>query len=176
MPSRRTIICYECGYEHTVTGALHNSFCPKCRKKLETGDKQIQGPTAEAVRTIGSIEILPDALLEAVDIVGDRIRIAGDVRQATLRATTLIEILEGAKLDVGRLETDKLSVPAQNRVELTQPIQCQNLEISGTLLAQVTATGSVCIRPGGVLDGTLTCSSLVVEDGGGLRADVKLRP
>ena len=116
------------------------------------------------------------AVVGAVEIVGECIRIAGDVRKANLRATAVIELFDGAKLDVGRIETDKVVVVAGNGIRLTQPLTCRDLEIEGTLEADVKATGTVIIRPGGVLDGTLESPGFTVEEGGGLRASVQIRP
>ncbi|MBN1514256.1 MAG: polymer-forming cytoskeletal protein, partial [Phycisphaerae bacterium] len=72
--------------------------------------------------------------------------------------------------------TDRLLIAAGNRIRLPQPLNCRDLDIAGALIADVIATGTVTIRAGGVLDGTLTSPSLAVEEGGGLRATVRICP
>ncbi len=176
MPSRRAIICYECGYSHTVTGRLHNPFCPKCRKKLETDDRIIEGKWDSDVKTVGNVDIRSGSILEGVTVYGDRIVIAGDVRKAEIKATSQIDLLSGAMLDVTRLKTVTLRIPGKNRVTLAHPLHCKDLEIEGSLKAQVISGGTVRITAGGSLKGGLSCGLLIVEDGGGLIADVELRP
>ncbi len=176
MPTRRSIICYECGYGHTVAGALHNSFCPKCRKKLETGDKVIEGNWDSDVKTIGNVSILPGSIVKTASVYGNNISIAGDVRQAELHATSGIEILSGAKLDVTHLKTVKLHIPAENCIKLSQQLTCRKLEIDGELHADIMAEEIVKITAGGLLKGKVSCPSLIVESGAGLVADVELRP
>lgn len=176
VPSKRHILCYECGYSHTVTGKLHNSICPKCRKTLSTENRIVEGEWSGDIKTIGNIEIRPGAVVGEALFVAARISIAADVRQAELRATQSVELLTGARFDKARVETDHIRVPAGADVTASTPFECRHLDVEGALTARITATGVVTIHPGGVLDGSLTSNHLIVHEGGGLRASVRLTP
>lgn len=175
MPTRHKIECYACGYQHTVAGALKNILCPKCKKKLETGDKAVLGQWDENVSTISNVDIAADSVLGNVKVTGNTITLAGDARKATLKATSQIEVITGAQLDVTRVETHKLKIPAGSSIEINQTVDCVELEIGGELKANVIAKSRVNILEGGVLDGKVKSPALIVQDGGGLRADVDVR-
>src|SRR6266404_9248281 len=57
-----------------------------------------------------------------------------------------------------------------------QEARYRNVEIFGTLHAKLESTGIITVRPGGLLSGEVRAQHLVVEDGGGLTAMLRIAP
>jgi cytoskeletal protein CcmA (bactofilin family) len=57
-----------------------------------------------------------------------------------------------------------------------QEARYRNVEIFGTLHAKLESTGIITVRPGGLLSGEVQAQHLVVEDGGGLKATLRIAP
>ncbi len=174
MPTRHELVCYSCGYAFTVTGRLEKLFCSKCRTQLETGSVRIEGNWSEDVKTVGVVEILPQAVVKGATLTGTDIRIAGDVTDATLKPTRRLELADGAQVPLAVLRDQDLWICEGAELRMDGPVYCRNIEIYGLLRADLYPSGSVTIKPGGCLSGSLQSAHLIVEDGGGLLADVRV--
>lgn len=180
MPQKRLVICYSCGYSHTVSGQMHHSFCPKCKTQLNTADVTVAGRHVEDILTIGNVTISPDAdFAEGVSITGQRIILDGDVTHVkSITATESLEMRSNAKFRGESIHniSGKVIVAAEHEVVLESPFACRELEVMGKLAANVSVTASARICPGGMLHGSFRGPSLLVEDGGGLVGDIDLNP
>lgn len=180
VPSKRLVICYACGYSHTVSGHMHNSFCPKCKIKLNTEDVTVAGRHVENILTIGNVAIMADAeFAPGLSITGQNITLDGDATTlASITATESLEIRSNAKFNAETLHniTGKIIIAAENEVHMNLPLRCSQLEIFGCLRAQVSVTQSAHIRSGGLLEGAFHGPTLLVDEGGGLMGDVDLSP
>lgn len=175
MPVRFDIICYDCGYAYSMQGRIYKALCPKCRKFLDATDVVVDAEWQSDVRTIGTFTVHRTGVVRKASIVATDIVLAGDVRDATLRAMRRLEIRPGATFDLAQIAMRDILV--HEGAELAPPnrLACRNVEVAGTLRARLDATGQVTIRPGGVLIGEVCGAHLVVEEGGGLRARVSIR-
>lgn len=180
VPSKRLVICYACGYSHTVSGHMHNSFCPKCRTKLNTEDVTVGGKHAENILTIGNVTIMPDAeFTPGLSITGQNITLDGDITTlASITATESLVIRSNAKFNGETLHniTGKIVISAENEVHMESGLHCSQLEIFGCLKAKVSVTHFAHIRAGGFLEGSFHGPTLLVDEGGGLVGDVDLSP
>jgi cytoskeletal protein CcmA (bactofilin family) len=174
MPTRHEIVCYECGYAFTATGRLDKVFCAKCRTQLVTGSVQIEGNWSEDVKTVGRVEIQPRAVVTKATVTGTDIYIAGDVTDAILKPTRRLELADGAKLSINALRGQQLQICEGAELRYDAPLHCADIEIAGTLRADLYPSGTVTIKPGGCLAGSLHTAHLVVEEGGGLLADIRV--
>ncbi len=57
-----------------------------------------------------------------------------------------------------------------------QEARYRNVEIFGSLQAKLESTGIITVKPGGLLEGEVQAQHLVVEDGGGLKALLRIAP
>jgi cytoskeletal protein CcmA (bactofilin family) len=55
-------------------------------------------------------------------------------------------------------------------------IQATNILVSGTVEGTILAKGRLEITPTGSIKGTVQCKSLIVEDGGKIQGDFKMKP
>lgn len=180
VPTKRLVICYACGYAHTVSGHMHNSYCPKCKTKLNTEDVTVTGKHVESILTIGNVSILGDAeFAPGLSVTGQNITLDGDATSlASITATESLEIRSGARFNAETLHniTGKIIIAAENEVVMDMPLHCRQLEIGGRLKSAVSVTQSAHIRAGGFLEGSFHGPTLLVDEGGGLVGDVDLCP
>ena len=176
IPPSQEVFCYECGYRHKVTGRMHNTICPRCHKTLDNSDHAISGKFSHNLRTIGNIEIGPDASLSNASLTARDIIVAGSAGDSRLQACRCLELRSGASVDLSLVEARDLKISAGGRFSFTGEITCHNLYVCGELRANVHAAGTVRIEQGGCLRGRLHGASLIVEEVGGLKARLKILP
>jgi cytoskeletal protein CcmA (bactofilin family) len=173
VPLRHEIVCYQCGYAFVLQGRIEKPLCPKCREFLDATDRVIEAEWSQNVKTVGTVDIRAHAVVRGAEIVGRDIILAGDAREGALHAFRCLELRPGADFDFGHVAARDLRVRAGASLVLTQVVSCRNLELEGEVRAAVSATDCVTIRAGGMLVGEVRCPHLVVEEGGGLKADVQ---
>jgi cytoskeletal protein CcmA (bactofilin family) len=170
------LVCYSCQYKFTVTGSLAKLFCPKCREQLESGDHNIEGSWTSDILTVGKVHIKSGAKVVGASIVANDIIVGGDCSEANLKPVRHIELETGAVVSPGVLNNHKVIIRAGAKIALDTPLRCSDLDIYGELHAKAIPTGTVTLFAGGMFRGELNASSLIVNDGGGLSADLKISP
>ena len=98
------------------------------------------------------------------------------VRPKSREALRVMELGAGAIFSEKAVSAPDLRIAPGADFKFKQEIKYRNVEISGLLRARLTATGVVTVKPGGLLEGEVSTEHLVVEDGGGLKAKVKIGP
>ena len=176
VPTRQVIHCYACGYTFQLHGRAKQINCSKCRLMLDLTDHVIAGPWSEPVRTAGRIHVKPEGIVQAGELVAQEILLEGALEGGSLRAMRRLEIAAGAMFSERAIQATDLRIGPGAAVTFKQPAEYRDVEIAGNLQAQLRTTGVVTILPGGLLEGELTGPHLVVTDGGGLRAAVRIEP
>ncbi len=180
VPTKRLVICYACGYSHTLSGRMHNSLCPKCKTNLLTDDVTVSGKRTEDILTIGNVMIGPEAEFDPrLRITGQNVILDGDVRAlASITATESLEIRTGAKFEGVEIQnkTGKVVIAASCTVALDTPFVCDVLDIYGHLKASVKVANSARLYAGSFLEGSFHGPTLLVDEGAGLVGDVDLSP
>jgi len=176
LPTRHAIRCYECGYEFTLTARSPKTYCPKCRTILEWKDVLIQGEWSEPVKTAGTIRVGPQGVVKTGLLIATDIIFEGRLEGGDLEAFRWLEVGPGAVYDPLHMKALSLRVAAGAEVKLKGKAGFRDVDILGRLEARLQATGLVTVRAGGLLAGEMEGSHLVVEEGGGLRARLKIVP
>ena len=176
VPPRHDLLCYECGYAFVIRGRIHKPLCPKCRCSLSMEDLCIRGEWSGNVKTIGSVEVTPDGRITEGSIVARDLVLEGDARGGRLSVGRCLELGARARYSPRRTTFRDMRIRPGARITLRHKVACRNLDIEGRLKASVTCEGMVRIKAGGVLEGALQAPHLEVEEGGGLRADIAVRP
>ena len=176
MPRRFEIVCYQCGYDFTMTGHLYNTVCPKCHESLEVGNHEIDAPWQGNLKTIGTVNISEAAVLSEATIVAGDVIVAGDIREARMTVCRTLELCPGARINPARINMKDVRVMAGARVSTRRKVSCRNLDIYGQLNARVFADGLITVHAGGCLSGEVHGAHLVVEDCGGLKAEMTIAP
>lgn len=176
MPEKHELVCYVCDYAFKLTGRIDKTFCPKCRKQLDTANYVISGAWETDIRTMGTIDVKTGGLAGKTTFICQNIVIAGDVRQASIQACRRLEIREGAQIDFAHVTCKDLIVQAGARTDVRQPLRLRHVEISGHFTGNLDVADTVIIRAGGFFKGTLRTPRLIMEDGAGLNATLHLGP
>jgi cytoskeletal protein CcmA (bactofilin family) len=176
LPVKHQIECYECGYKFQVHGRVTTTHCPKCRALLDLTDHTIDTEWVETVKTAGTIRLAPTGVLKSGDLIGADVIIEGIIEGGRARALRTLELGAGAIFSEKSVSAPDLRIAAGAEFNFKQPARYRNVELLGTLRARLEATGVVTVRPGGLLEGEVQTGHLVVEDGGGLKATLRIGP
>jgi cytoskeletal protein CcmA (bactofilin family) len=176
LPTRHELVCYSCRYNFVVNGRLDKVFCPKCREQLETDDHSIEGDWRKDILTVGTVHIKSGSKVIGANIIATDIIIGGDCSEANLKPTRHIEMETGAVVSPGVLNNHKVIIRAGAQLSLDAPLRCADLEIHGEIQAKALPTGKVTVYAGGMFRGELEAAHLIVHEGGGLSANLRIRP
>jgi len=176
LPTRHELVCYSCRYKFVVNGRLDKVFCPKCREQLETGDHSIEGDWKKDILTVGTVHIKSGAKVLGATIIATDIVIGGDCSEANLNPTRHIELETGAVVSPGVLNGHKVIIRAGAQLSPDAVLRCSDLEIYGEIQVKALPTGMVTIFAGGFFRGELEAAHLIVHEGGGLSANLRINP
>ena len=171
-PVRQMIRCYDCGYEFPLTVRVKSTYCPKCRATLDFIDYTIESEWTETLKTEGSIRIAPLGVLKEGKLVANDVIIEGRAEGGMIQAFRRIDINAGAVFDEKKISAQDLRIGAGAIVTLQNVARYRNVEVAGTLNADLRVSGMITVKAGGLVRGKLHGSHLVVEEGGGLLASV----
>lgn len=174
MPDKFSITCYECEYNFTMQGRVIDTFCPKCHKKLEAKNVTISNEWSQDIRTIGKVEIQKGAVVKDCKIVTRDLLLAGDASEARLLVYNKLELSGGAGFNMDETVIRTLVAVKNSRISLKGKIACETLEVFGTIRVDVTASARVIVEKDGFLKGNIAAPSLVVYEGAGLKAKLKI--
>lgn len=182
MPSKREIICPDCGYAIQITGKLQLVVCQKCRARLQVKDETLTGAKcgedgwSDEIETGGTVTITQDALLAGGSITANDIVLKGPQGNAELRACRRLFLHPGAEVDWTKTRFLDLEILEGVEIEAADKVKGRHLELHGALTGEVELEGSLTIHPTADMQGAVKASGLVVKEGGGLRAALDVNP
>jgi cytoskeletal protein CcmA (bactofilin family) len=174
VPTKQLIECYECGYRFQLHGRVPKTNCNKCRATIDLSDHTIDEPWTGALKTGGAVRVTAEGVIEAGSIIANDFILEGTVQAGIVRAMRKLELRSGARFSEHNLQAPDLVIAAGATIALIEPAEYRDVEIAGTLRANLHASGVVAIRTGGSFEGQLHTRRLVVEDGGGLLAEAQI--
>ncbi len=173
LPSKHDITCYECGYAFQLTGIIKNTYCPKCRANLTVEDVTVAGNWNEEIKTAGSVHILPGGVVEGGIIMANHIICEGAVTGGEVQAFRWLELRGKATYDPERMQGQGLRIGAGVTLILPE-LRYHDVEVFGVLKSRIVSSGVVRVMSGGLLEGELLGQHLEVQEGGGLRAELRV--
>jgi cytoskeletal protein CcmA (bactofilin family) len=174
IPTKQLIECYECGYRFQLHGKVPKTNCNKCRATLDLSDHIIDKRWTGTLKTAGAVRVTADGVIEAGSIIANDFILEGKVEAGLVKAMRRLELRPGARFSEHNLKSPDLVVATSATVALIEPAEYRDVEIAGTLRANLLASGVVMIRATGCFEGKLQAARLVVDDGGGLLAAVEI--
>lgn len=176
LPTKTTVLCYECGYKFQSAGKVQQLLCPKCRTELDHGDHAVEGRLAHGLKTVGTVTLLPGSVTHRARITARILRVEGTVEgDARLNGYERLELGPGAEVSPDSLDSPHLVIAEGADLVFEASLDLGELTVQGTLSATVRAD-SIRVVPGGHLCGAVSTPHLVVEEGGGLTADCRIDP
>ncbi len=176
VPVKHLIECYECGYKFQMHGRATSTHCPKCRALLDLTDHTIDTEWEETIKTAGTIRLAPTGVLKGGDLVGADVMVEGIIEGGRARALRMLELGAGAIFSEKAISAPDLRIGPGAEFTFKQEAKYRHVEIFGALNARLVATGVITVKAGGLLEGDIRAEHLVVEDGGGLKATLRVAP
>jgi cytoskeletal protein CcmA (bactofilin family) len=176
VPTKQLIECYECGYRFQLHGRVPKTNCNKCRTTLDLTDHTISECWSGALKTAGAVRVTAVGIVESGAIVANDFILEGTVQAGIVKVMRRLELHSGARFSEHNIKAPDLLIAPGTTIALIEPAEYRDVEIAGALRANLHATGVVTVRPGGCLQGKIHTRHLVVEDGGGLQADLQIDP
>ena len=174
VPVKHHIECYECSYKFQVHGRATTTHCPKCRVLLDFKDYLIDSEWVETIKTAGTIRLAATGVLKSGDLIGAEVIIEGIIEGGRARALRTIELGAGAIFSEKAVSAPDLRIAPGAEFKFKQEARYRNVEIFGTLHAKLESTGFIIVKRGGLLEGEVHDQHLVVEEGGGLKAMLRI--
>ncbi|MFH0953758.1 MAG: polymer-forming cytoskeletal protein [Verrucomicrobiota bacterium] len=153
-----------------MPGSAETTSCTRCQTALDLLDHTIDAECRESLRTVGVIRVTRSGIVSSARLMATDIELAGKVVDSKLQVLRQLRIGPGADFVRGQVQAVDLRVEAGADVRLRNDAFYRNVEVLGRLDATLYATGTVAVRPGGCLAGTVYASRLVVDEGAGLMA------
>jgi cytoskeletal protein CcmA (bactofilin family) len=176
VPVKHAIECYECGYKFQVHGRATTTHCPKCRVLLDFKDYLIDSEWVETIKTAGTIRLTAKGVLKSGDLIGAEVIIEGIIEGGRARALRTLELGAGAIFSEKAVSAPDLRIAPGAEFKFKQDAKYRNVEIFGMLQAKLESTGIIVVKHGGLLEGDVRAQHLVVEEGGGLKAMLRIAP
>lgn len=177
MPTKREVICPECGVSSSVTGKVDLWVCTHCRHRMKLQDLEIPAEAWEGDVEVGGTVIIPKgAVLKGGTVTANDIVLQGEMAGVELKACRQLTIGADAKPDWVRMK--HLDLELGVGVDLTpgKPVTCRNLLLHGKFSGTAVLDGTLTVYADGDFSGKLKAAGLAVEEGGGLRADLDVNP
>ncbi len=175
VPEKHELVCYMCDYQFVTHGRIHNPFCPKCKSELDMGNHVITGDWKLDVKTMGTIEVKPDAVVTGASLVAQNMVLAGNIREAKLvQVTRSLELHPGAQLQPKTLVARHLTFHPKSKFSIRRKLDCHTVDIGGDLKANLHAESCVIIRANATFKGEIYTPRLTVEDGATISASMFL--
>jgi cytoskeletal protein CcmA (bactofilin family) len=172
VPTKQLIECYECGYRFQLHGKAPKTNCNKCRATIDLSDHVIDKRWNGALKTAGAVRVTAEGVVEAGSIIANDFILEGTVQAGIVKAMRRLELRPGARFSEHNLQAPDLLIASGATIALIEPAEYRDVEIAGTLRANLQVAGTVTIHTGGLLQGELHGEHLVVNEGGGLQARV----
>jgi len=175
LPPKYEILCYECGFAFTVTGRLHNVICSKCREQLEVGDYFITQEHTDPIKTIGAVTVKDGGALRGTNVIArDLVLEGGIVEDTHVRACGCVRFGKAASYRDASINTRDVLIDVDAEVVFKKSLMCRKLDVKGDVKGRLSCVEAMTVHPGGVIRGDVVTEHLIVQDGGGLKAKLRV--
>ncbi|MBU6327406.1 MAG: polymer-forming cytoskeletal protein, partial [Verrucomicrobia bacterium] len=162
-PENRTVMCTECGKEHSASSQAQASHCPSCGVYVSLRNYEINENWHRRIQTRGNIHILKKGSVQGVLLQCHHLTIDGTFR-GSAQCSGKISINRSTTI-LGRISCQHLHIPSASRVESHHPIETHSALIEGELIGSIVAKGSVKLRKKAFVKGDITAGSIAISPG-----------
>jgi len=138
-------------------------MCKRCSSHVDLRDYQITATVSKNYRTHGRLVLEEKGYMMNTDsLVGDAVLKGRVIGKIAARRT--LEIFSTAIIK-GTFTAGRLIIPPGNHFKWPEPLRIDGAEISGELVANIQAVGTVVLKSTARLFGDIAAGHLVVESG-----------
>ncbi len=160
---QRHVRCFQCGTELEAPKAAASTMCKRCSSYVDLSDYRITATVAKNFRTHGWLVVEEKGYLLNTDSLAAEAVVKGRVI-GKIAARGSLELHSSANIK-GSFTAGRLVIPASQHFRWPEIIRVGGAEISGELVANVNATGTVVLKGTARMFGDVTAPNLVVESG-----------
>jgi cytoskeletal protein CcmA (bactofilin family)/DNA-directed RNA polymerase subunit RPC12/RpoP len=173
-PPGRTIRCYRCGKIHEVSEHARTTFCPHCNTAIDLGNATISIVTSRPIDMRGNLTITHSGHVCSALTVCSEASVAGRISGTFICESTLRLECSG-RLNC-QIRAKSMVIEERARLKLTYPTRSGDLMVHGQAAGNFDCAGTIWIASGGLIEGRISASSVVVEYGGTLLAETSIHP
>jgi cytoskeletal protein CcmA (bactofilin family) len=173
-PPGRTIRCYRCGKIHGVSEYARTTFCPYCNTAIDLCNATISSVTSRPIDMRGHLIITHSGHVCSALTVCSEASVAGRI-SGTLICESTLRLECSGRLNC-QIRAKSVVIEGRARLKLTYPTRSGDLLVQGQAIGNFECAGSILIASGGLLEGRISASSVVVEDGGTLLTETSIHP
>ncbi len=162
-PEQRRITCFECQTELEVPATAESTMCKRCSQYIDLKDYRITSAVSKNFKTKGDFLVEPKGYVFNTEAVVGAATIKGRFL-GKLFAEHSLTIFSSAEIK-GSFQTARLIIPTDNHFFWKEPLQVENAEIAGELVASLHVSGTVWLRSTARLFGDLVAKAVVMEAG-----------
>lgn len=175
MPPKHRLVCFECSYKFEITGKIEAIDCPRCRVSISLRDVVVDQEWSEDIKTGGAVTVTSDGIVKDCEVIAKDVIFSGRVLGGSIIAYDRLKLNPEGVYDPESIEAKVLEISEGTQLELSDCEFFSELDIYGSLYAaDLTVEDLLTIRRAGALSGRATSKRLVVEEGGGLLAEVNI--
>lgn len=176
LPPKHNPICFECGYTFEISGNVKSIQCPKCKVEISLRNVTVGGEWHEDVKTGGKIHIEKDAVVDGCTLIARNMVLEGRLKGGTFQAFDSLRLLPTGEFNEDCIEVRNLVVEPNARITLKHTRKLHSIDIRGSITASdLTVETSITIHAGALLKGNANAERLIVEEGGGLKGNVRIQ-
>ena len=157
----RQVRCFQCGTELEVAKAASSTMCKRCSGHVDLTDYEVNQTVSKNFRTHGRLVVTEKGyILNTESVVGEALvkgRLIGK-----LVTEGVLEIHSSASIK-GSFSAGRLVIPAGHQFRWPQPLEVKAAEITGELVADLHAAGTVRLNSSARLFGNIEAANLIVE-------------
>lgn len=170
--TRREVRCFDCLAVSKASVKATSTQCASCGAFIDLRDFEIRERSTQRIRTRGNVTVYKKGALLGSAVHCGSLIVEGSVA-GSIYAQETVEFHINAKV-FGEIRCRRLIVERRIQVVGLQPVHLDTLELHGTLVALVFATGLVHIGRHARLEGGLHATSLCLEAGAELQASMRI--
>jgi len=160
---QRRVRCFQCGTELEAPKAAASTMCKRCSSYIDLSDYRINSTVSKNFRTHGWLVVEEKGYLLNTDSLAAEAVVKGRViGKITARGT--LELHSTAKIK-GSFTAGRLIIPATEHFRWAESLCVGGAEISGELVADLDASGTILLKSTARMFGDLKAANLVVEEG-----------
>ncbi len=160
----RTIECFECQAQQSVSSAAKSSICPHCSAYIDLRDFKITAAFARNITTQGCVHVGSKGNLTSNKVLCGSANIQGKMH-GNLYCTGTTQVKMKGQV-FGSVQSQHLLIEKGADVEFVRPAKVGSAEILGKVSARINAAGVVSIRKTGAVEGTVYARGITVDQGG----------
>lgn len=170
----RKIRCFSCFHRQTVSLSAESTQCGRCSVYISLLDHEINTSWTQGLRTRGNLRIRKAGSVLGGDVACHNLEVEGRLSAAVDCSGDAI--FRNSAHVMGQMYCDRLVIEKNAEVVFPQGVKAGSVEVFGTLVGDVSCSGTVEIHSRGAVEGRVGARAVNLKDGGKLSGSMEIEP